>query len=174
MTGTQYEVFSWKSLCTAAVTVHLLHIAGIVSLGALQPCIGPHPSCHAGKSCPPNTGVQSFVSAFSAFLLSVFFPRFSRFLTIGEESTEKSACEKSVQFTSDDGGVQQGDTALYSSARPNCCRRLADWKIVGVVSHGARVRFPSSAVIFSTRDSFPSTCKSERASTNSFGNSGSN
>ena len=109
MTGTQYEVFSWKSLCTAALTVHLLHIAGIVSLGAFQPCIGPHPSCHAGKSCPPNTGVQSFVSAFSAFLLSVFFPRFSRFLTIGEESTEKSACEKSVQFTSDDGGVQQGD-----------------------------------------------------------------
>ena len=68
------------------------------------------PKLSRRKKLSPEQWVQSLVSAFSAFLLSVFFPRISRFLTIGEESTEKSACEKSVQFTSDDGGVQQGDT----------------------------------------------------------------
>ena len=77
------------------------------------------PKLSRRKKLSPEHWVQSLVSAFSAFLLSVFFPRFSRFLTIGEESTEKSACEKSVQFTSDDGGVQQGDSTYASSQQLN-------------------------------------------------------
>ena len=79
MSAWERDVFC-EPLCAAAFTVHLLHIAGCVSLKALHRCVGPHPC----PTCPPRTGCSptctciSYHFAVRVFVLASWLLRISQ------------------------------------------------------------------------------------------------